>query len=105
MEEGLTLCNGCIDVRQNKEYCPMCNKRWGTIQGILSKEDIEMIECQCKMWVHRACDPELTPEIFKEFSLTGRVYHCPNCRRAHKNRQLADFIIILAEYHHMIFAL
>ena len=56
-----------------------------------------MIECQCKMWIHRACDPDLTKELFKEFALTGRVYYCPNCRKLSKNKQLLDFIAILAE--------
>jgi hypothetical protein len=64
---------------------------------LTSKEDSEMIECQCKMWIHRACDPDLTKELFKEFALTGRVYYCPNCRKLSKNKQLLDFIAILAE--------
>jgi hypothetical protein len=56
-----------------------------------------MIECQCKMWVHRNCDTDLTTELFNEFSLTGRVYHCPTCRRTSKNKQILDFINILME--------
>ena len=95
--DDLTLCDDCIEVRLRKEYCPICNKRWDNVQSHLTKEEIEMIECQCQMWVHKYCDSELSKEVFKEFSLTGRAYHCPNCRRSLKNKQLADFISILVE--------
>jgi hypothetical protein len=49
------------------------------------------------MWIHKFCDPDLSKDLFKEFSSTGRVYYCPNCRKASKNKQLSDFIAILAE--------
>ena len=97
MEEGLTLCNDCIEVRLKKEYCPICNRRWDYLQHSASKEEIEMIECQCKMWVHRNCDTELSKDLFKEFAITGRVYHCPYCRKTFKNKQLVEFINVLME--------
>jgi len=43
------------------------------------------------------CDQDLTKDLFKEFALTGRVYYCPSCRKLNKNRQLVEFINILAE--------
>ena len=56
-----------------------------------------MIECACKMWVHRQCDTDLTKDLFTEFALTGRVYYCPDCRKINKSKQIIEFISILAE--------
>ena len=96
-EDSITLCNDCIEVKTKREYCPICTKRWDFQVPGVAKEDNEMIECQCKMWIHRLCDPDLSKELFKEFSTTGRVYYCPNCRKSSKNKQLLDIITILTE--------
>lgn len=90
IEDGSVVCEDCFKSKMKKEYCPVCRKKWEVNAA-------EMIECSCQMWIHRSCDPELTKELFNEFSTSGKVYFCPLCRKQQKNNQIIDFISILAE--------
>ena len=96
-EIGQTLCEECYLSKSRKEFCPLCNKKWDYTNQALAKEDNDMIECACKMWVHRQCDTDLTKDLFTEFALTGRVYYCPDCRKMNKSKQIIEFISVLAE--------
>lgn len=91
LEDGSAVCEDCFKSQLKKEYCPVCRKKWDA-------SNIEMIECNCQMWIHRQCDPELSKDLFLDFSTTGKVYFCPLCRKQQKNNQIVDFIALLSEY-------
>ena len=91
IEDGSSVCENCFKKNLKREYCPVCRKKW-------DDSNIEMIECNCEMWVHQNCDPELTKELFHEFSSSGKTYFCPICRRNQKNTQIVEFITLLSEY-------
>jgi hypothetical protein len=75
--------SSCLDCEkrfERKEYCPVCRKLWDASEK-------NMIECKCKLWVHKTCDRILTDEYFKK--LTKKTYHCPVCRIKKKNKQIS----------------
>ena len=82
-EGGAVLCQECYYIRTNREYCPICYHNWLKLNG---PDDGDMIECTCKMWIHKKCDPLLTQETFTEFcsEKTTKGYYCPLCRRNQK---------------------
>lgn len=75
--------SSCLDCEkrfEKKEYCPVCRKLWDASEK-------NMIECKCKLWVHKTCDRILTDEYFKK--LSKKTYHCPVCRIKKKNKQIS----------------
>ena len=67
------------------EFCPICKQLWKI-------DEMKMIECKCKMWVHQICDRILTDEYFNKLSKKTHNYFCPLCRIKEKNIQIDNIL-------------
>ena len=78
-------CSACEKRIEKNEFCPICRKLW-------KADEMKMIECKCKMWVHQICDRILTEENFKKLSKKANHYFCPLCRIKEKNIQIENIL-------------
>lgn len=67
------LCFNCQKRFTKKEYCVVCQRLW------ISREET-MIECKCRMWIHKECDRILTTDYLIKLQLKKVDYSCPKCR-------------------------
>jgi hypothetical protein len=86
----LKICSTCEKRFELKEFCPICNKLW--------KENAEgsMVQCSCKLWVHKDCDRILTDTYF--YKLAKTTYNCPDCRTGKKLRELKNILFEYIKY-------
>ena len=82
---NLEYCSTCEKRIQKNEFCPICRKLW-------KQDEIRMIECKCKMWIHQICDRILTDDNFKKLSKKTHNYLCPQCRIKEKNSQTENIL-------------
>nr|CCA15418.1 conserved hypothetical protein [Albugo laibachii Nc14] len=62
------------ELRSIGQYCPVCNQ-------VYEDDDAASFVCcdSCEMWVHSACDTDLTPAKLATLAGTNETYICPLC--------------------------
>ncbi|KAJ2911121.1 hypothetical protein GGI21_000133, partial [Coemansia aciculifera] len=72
------VCGHCAAQIERARVCPECISTYADAESALT-----MVCCDvCAMWVHSACDPLLTPSVYRVLiSRQDAAYVCPACIR------------------------